>query len=143
MLGNITRMKRWSIIIAATLFAAWLIVDTVHEFFTNETIQYFSSQPKRLLYIAGIAIVGGLVALIFDRLSPRAQRLVRVFAWGAAASTLTVLAGYFAFCFLSLSSFIIEYGSFGWVLLVPLIFALMAAYLWFEFYRAIKTGVSR
>ena len=136
-------MKRWSIILAAALVAAWMVVDTVHEFFANETMQYFSSEPHRLFYIVGIAVVGGLVALGFERLSPRTQRHVRVFAWGAAASTLTAFAGYFAFWSISLSSFIAESGGTFPVLLVPLAFSGIAAYLWFEFYRALKTGVSR
>ena len=142
-LGHIrTRMKRWSIIVAATLVAAWMVVDTVREFFANETIQYFSSEPHRLFYVAAIAIAGGLIALGFSRFSPRTQRHVRVFAWGAAASTLTAMAGYFAFCFFSLSSFIVESGGTVWILVVPMILSGLAAYLWFEFYRALKTGVS-
>ncbi len=136
-------MKKWSIIIAAALVTTWLVVDTVREFFAKETIQYFWSEPHRLLYVAAIAITGGFAALGFFRLSPCAQRHVRVFAWGAAASTLTAIAGYFAFCFFSLSSFIAESGSTVWILVVPLIFLGIAAYLWFEFYRALKTGFSR
>ena len=144
MLGHVrAHMKRWSIITAATLAASWLVVDTVREFFANQTIDYFSSEPHRLFYVAAIAIAGGFAALGFTRLSPRAQRQVRIFAWGAAASTLTASAGYLAFCFFSLSSFIAEAGSTVWILFVPLIFAGMAAYLWFEFYRALKTGGSR
>ena len=136
-------MKRWSLIITPTLVATWLVADTVREFFANETIHYFSSEPYRLLYVAAFAIAGGLAALGFTRLSPRAQRHVRVFAWGAAASTMTAIAGYFARCFFSLSSFITESGSTVWILFVPMIFTSIAAYLWFEFYRAWKTGVSR
>ena len=136
-------MKKWSIVIAAALVAAWLVVDTVREFFANETIQYFSSRPQRLFYVAAIAIVGGLAALGFDQLSPRSKRHVRVFAWGVAASTLTAFVGYFAFRLASLSSFVVESGDLGWVQLALLPFSGIAAYLWFEFYRALKTGVSR
>jgi hypothetical protein len=135
-------MKRWSIILAATLVAVWMVVDMVREFFANETIHYFSSQPQRLLYVAVIAIAGGLVALGYDRLSPRARRQVRVFAWGTAASALTTVAGYFAFRFISLSSFIAESGDFDWVVIAPMSLAVIAAYLWFEFYRALKANDS-
>src|ERR1043166_6783120 len=99
-----TRMKRWSIIVAAALVATWLVVDLVREFFANDTIQYFASQPHRLLYVVAVAVAGGFVALGFSRLSPHTQRHVRVFAWGAAASTLTAFLGYFAFRLASLSS---------------------------------------
>ena len=143
-LGHIrTRMKRWSIILAAALFATWLVVDTVREFFANETIQYFSSEPLRLLYVAVIAVAGGFVALGFSHLSPRAQRHVRVFSWGAAASTLTAFVGYFAFRLASLSSLVVESGGSPWVLLALLLFSGIAVYLWFECYRAWKTGVSQ
>jgi hypothetical protein len=136
-------MKKWSVIIAAALVATWLVADTVREFFANETIHYLSSEPHRLLYVAAIAIVGGFAALGFARLSPRTQRHVRVFAWGAAASTLTVFVGYFAFRLASLSSLVVESGGSAWVVLALLLFSIIAAYLWFEFYRAWKTGVSQ
>jgi hypothetical protein len=136
-------MKKWSIIIAAALLATWLVVDTVREFFANETIQYFSSEPHRLLYVVAIAIVGGFAALGFTRLSPRAQRHVRVFAWGAAATTLTAFVGYFVFRLASLLSLVVESDGSAWVVLALLLFSGIAAYLWFEFYRAWKTGVSQ
>ena len=136
-------MKKWSIIIASALVATWLVVDTVREFFANETIHYFSSEPHRLLYVAAIAIAGGFAALIFFRLSPRTQRHVRVFSWGAGASTLTAFVSYFVFRLVSLSPLVIESGGSAWVVLALLLFTAIATYLWFECYRAWKTGVSR
>jgi hypothetical protein len=134
-------MKKWSIIIAAGLVAAWLVVDSVRDF--SEAIRHFSSQPHELLYVGGIAVLGGLAALGYNRLSPRTQRQFRVFAWGAAASTLNSFVGYFAFRLAFLRSLVVESGGTGWVLLALLLFGGIAAYLWFEFYRALKTGVSR
>ena len=131
-------MKRWSTTVGVTAFAIFAVADLVHDFVTNDPIGYFSGEPHRLFYVAAIAIAGGLAALGSDRLSPRTRRHVRVFAWGAAASTLTSIAGYFAFCFFSISSFIAESRSTMWILSVPFIFAGIAAYLWFKFYRAIK-----
>jgi hypothetical protein len=136
-------MKKWSIIIAAALVATWLVVDTVREFFANETIHYFSSEPHRLLYVAAIAIAGGFAALGFTRLSPPAQRHIRLFAWGAAASTLTAFVGYFVFRLVSISSLVVESGGSAWVVLALLLYSAIVAYLWFECYRAWKTGVSR
>ena len=134
-------MKKWGAIIAAALVAAWLAVDTLREFFANETIQYFSTQPHRLLYVAAIAIAGGAVALVFGRLPREAQRRVRLFAWGAAASTLTAFLGYMLFSLASLSFLVAESGGTAWVLLALSLFSAIAAYLWFEFYRAWKMGV--
>jgi hypothetical protein len=119
------------------------VVDTVREFFANETIQYFASEPHRLLYVAAIAVAGGIVALGFSRLSPHTQRRVWDFAWGAAASILTAFVGYFTFRLASLSSLVVESGGSTWVVLGLLLFVAIAAYLWFEFYRAWKTVVSQ
>lgn len=133
-------MKRGSIILLTTLIAVWLIADTVRDSF--EAIRFFSSQPHQLIYVAAIAIGGGFVALGFDRLSPRAKRQFRVFALGAAAGTLTAFTGYFAFSLVSFTSLVIETGTSGWLSLALLLFGCIATYFWFEFYRALKTGVS-
>lgn len=134
-------MKRWSIILALTLVGVWIITNMVRDSF--EAIRYFSSQPHELFYIAAIAVAGGLAALRFDYLPPRTKRQFRIFSWRAPACALTAFAGYFSSCFIRLSSFIVESGCTVWVLLVPLIFTGIAAYSWFEFYRALKAGVSR
>ena len=130
-------MKKWGIIIAAALVFAWLVVDTVREFLANETIQYFSSEPLRLLYVATVAIAGGFAALGFTRLSPRTQRHIKVFALGAVASTLTVFIGYFAFSMASHSSIVVE--SPARLVLALLILSACTAYLWLEFFQASKS----
>ena len=130
-------MKKWCIIIAAALVFAWLVVDTVREFLANETIQYFSSEPLRLLYVAAVAIAGGFAALGFTRLSPRTQPRIKVFALCAVASTLTVFIGHFAFCMASPSSIVVE--SPARLVLALLVFSACAAYLWLEFFRASKS----
>ncbi|MEO6183408.1 MAG: hypothetical protein ABIP71_09965, partial [Verrucomicrobiota bacterium] len=96
-------MKRWSIIVATAAIAVWLILDTMRDFSANETLQYFSSQPHRFLYVAAIGVIGGLIAYVLYRLSPRAQRHVSVISWGVVASTVTAFATYFVFCFVSIS----------------------------------------
>ena len=136
-------MRKWIIIIAAAFVTAWFVMDTVREFIGNETIQYFSSQPRRLLYVAGIAVASGFMALAFDRLSREAQRRVRLFACGAAASVLTTFVGCMVFCLASLPTLIMESVSSAWVVLAVLLFSAIAAYLWFEFYRAWKTRASQ
>ncbi|MFA6543139.1 MAG: hypothetical protein WCS99_01855 [Limisphaerales bacterium] len=136
-------MKKWGVTIATAAVAVWLVVDAAREFFANETIRYFSAEPQRLLYVAAIGIAGGVGALWFDWLSSRARRRVRVFAWGAAASTLTAFIGYFVFGLASFSSLVIESGSTVWMAVALLVSAGIAAYLWFEFYRELKTAVSK
>ena len=135
-------MKRWTIIIGAAVVAVWLVIDLAREFVANETFQYFSSDPVRLLYVAGSAICGGFAAWGFDRLPPRAQRSVKIFAWGATAGTLTSFISWLGVGLASLAASGIE--SHGGLLLAALwLFSGIAACLWFEFYRALKTRVSQ
>jgi hypothetical protein len=131
-------VKKWRVIAQIVAFAIFAVACLVHDFVRNDPIGCFSAKPHRLLYVAAIAIAGGLAALVFDRLSPRAQRCVRIYSWGAAASTLTAFVGYFAFRFASLSSIVALSDATGWVLVVLLLFSGMAAYLWFEFCQALK-----
>jgi hypothetical protein len=140
------RMRKWRVITAVTACSIFAVANVVHEFITNDPIGYFSAEPHRLLYVAAIAIVGGLGVFGFHRLSPRAQWHVRVFSWGAAASTMTVAVCYALFGFLSLFSFIVEAGGTIWifvVLLLLLLFSGIAAYFWYEFRQVWKTGVSQ
>lgn len=136
--GKIRRLvKRWSIIIGAAVVAAWLVIDLVREFIANETFQYFSSDPVRLLYVAGSALCGGLVAWGIDRLSPRTQRCIKLFGWGAAAGALTAFIAWHGFSVASLATTGIESHG-GLVLVAMLLLSGIAAYLWFEFYRTLK-----
>ena len=137
-------MKRWCVVIAATLVGVWLVVSTICEFFANEAIQYFSSAPYRLLYVVAIAVSGGVVALVFDRLSSRMKRNVKLFSWGGAASLLTMFWCALVYQTASLSGMIfIRNAGVGWMILVVLMSAALAAYLWFEFFRAWKTKVTQ
>lgn len=79
-------MKKFPVVIAVALFAVFAIADLVHDFITNDPVQYFSEQPHQLLVVAAVAIVGGLVAFIFYRLSPHCQRRVKLITVGSAAS---------------------------------------------------------
>jgi hypothetical protein len=63
-----TRMKKWSVIVAVTLLVVFEVADLVRDFITNDPIHYFAQQPGRLLWVAAIAIGGGLLALILSRI---------------------------------------------------------------------------
>lgn len=134
-------MKKWGVIAAVTAFVIFAVVDLVHEFVTNDPIGYFTREPHQLLYVAAIAVAGGFGTWGFYRLTPRAQRQVRILTWGAAASAMTVVVGYLVFRFFSLASFIAESGGTVWILLLLLLFSCLAAYFWFECWRVWKTGV--
>ena len=138
-------MKKRTIIAALmwTAFAVLVAADFVHQFAVNDPVGYFATEPRQLLYVAAIAITGGLAALGFYRLSPRARRHIRIFGWGAAASTVTGFIVWFAFSLVSLASLAAQYGGVLWVLVALLSFGGLAAYLWFEFIRALKAGGSQ
>ena len=131
-------MRRWSVLILIGLFAIWVVVEIVHEFIANETVHYFTEQPRHLLYVIGIALLGGLSALIFDRLSPRAKRNLQLFAFGSGASGLTLLVGYFVFELLRLRLPPVFINDTRWLVLIPLSLAIVAALLWAEFNRVLK-----
>lgn len=114
----------------------WLLLSLVRDFF--DSIQYFSIEPRRLLYVLGLAIVGGLCALALARFSFDAQRRVQLCAWGAAASALTLCIVYMVVRLVPLFSLVMESGAILGVLLVFLLLAVTAAYLWLEFSRALK-----
>lgn len=145
-MGHTMRIRRWSVIIVVTAFAVLGVVDVAHEFIANDTIGYFSAEPQRLLYVAAIAIAGGLAGFGFYRLTPRAQWHVKVFGWGAAASIMTAVVGYAVFEFISLFSFIVESGGairILEVLLCVVLFSGITACLWYKFRHVWKTKVSR
>jgi hypothetical protein len=129
-------MKKLGIILLTSVAGVWLLVSLVRDVF--DSIQYFSNEPRQLLYVFGFTIVGGLGALVFARLSRNAQRRVRLFGWGAAASALTLSIGYMVVRLLSLFSLVVESGALLGVLLVLLLLGAIAAYLWFEFSRVRK-----
>ena len=130
-------MKRWAIILVAVIVGGWLLVETMRDLF--EAVRYFASQPRALLSVVAIALVGGLAALGIGRLSSRAQGQVRVFAWGAAAGCLTVFVVYFSVRFAALSSVLVDSGESRRLWFVMLLFAGIAVYLWFECFRAFKS----
>src|SRR5258706_16237660 len=92
-----TRIRKWSVIAAVTAFAIFAVADLVYDFVANDPIGYVSPEPYRFLYIAVIAIAGGLATFGFYPLSPPAQRDDRMFSWGAAASTMTGVLGFALF----------------------------------------------
>ena len=129
-------MKKWITILAITVIAICAIADIVHELIANDAIHYFTAQPRRLVLVAIVGIVGGIAALIFDKLSSKAKRNVKLFVIGSAASCLTFFAGYFLFMFIDVPLAIKT--NVGHLMLIPICFGLIAAVLWFEFYQIFK-----
>jgi len=131
-------MRKFSAIIAVTLFVIFAVADLVNDFIANDPIHYFSEQPLRFVLVAGIAIGGGLITLAFYRLSPRLQRGVKLFTLGSAASCLTAFAGCWLIFFVRWSLQLGMAASPVFIIVAPLFFGVVALLLWFEFYRVLK-----
>jgi hypothetical protein len=133
-------MKSWGVAFALFFVSVLVVVDMVHEFISNDAIDYFSSRPKRLLLVAAVAIGGGVLAEVLDRLSHRAKRAVRLAGWGAAATFVTCFSVYCVYESFAVSP-MVSAAAGQWPFLLLLMFASFAAYLWFEFYRAWKNQI--
>ena len=131
-------MKKLCVIILFIAFAIFAVVDTIHDFRTNDPIDYFSQQPSRLLFVAAIAIAGGLAMFAFYRLSPSWQRRMKFLALGLAASFLAAFTGYMLYVLVRSLSFFGIAKSPLYFILIPMCFGAIDALLWYEFYRVSK-----
>jgi len=136
-------MKKVVTTLLIAAFILWAIVDEVREFRANDTAEFYSSHPQRLLYVLGITIVGTIVAVIFYRLSPRGQRSAKLFALGSVAFFFTMFLGYMLFRLLPLSSLLASPVGVA-LLCLPLIFVgALASGFWYEFFHILKRGQTR
>ncbi len=128
-------MRRFPLIVGLVLITA-LVIHDIYEFFvTNEGIRYFSSEPKRLLYVIFLGVVGGLVALGISRLSPDSKRMLKLAALGVFGIFLTGGVGFFAFVIASTGPMIREAGMFWWVIAGLLGMCVAVGLVWLEFRR--------
>jgi hypothetical protein len=129
-------MRRIPLILGLVLITG-LIIHDIYEFFvTNEGIRYFSSEPRRLLYVMLLGVVGGLVAFRISRLSPASQRSLKLLALGGFGTLLVVAVAFFGYLFYRLAVAGLQDGL-GWVwtawavAFVPM--TLAASMVWMEF----------
>jgi len=92
-------MKRPGYIITVSLFAIFAIADIVHDFITNDPVSYFSQQPRQLLVVVAVAIVGGLVTFFLYRLSTHWQRRIKLIVLGFTAGFATFAGPCFSLSF--------------------------------------------
>jgi len=136
-------MKNWIGIIIGSLFLIYTVRDIVNEWIANDPIQYFSKQPVYLLLVAGIAIAGGLMTLLFSRLSPRHQHCVKLLSLGSVAAILTGVAGYFLIAFARLSPTFGGYEFKRGFILISLCVSVLIVFAWLEFYQVYKSQSER
>lgn len=136
-------MKNWIATIVGSLFLIYTVRDIVNKWIANDPIQYFSKQPLYLFLVAGIAITGGLIALLFSRLSPRHQRCVKLLSLGSVAAILTGVAGYFLIAFARLSPPLGGYEFKRGFILISLCVSVIIAFVCMEFYQVYKSQPER
>jgi hypothetical protein len=95
-------MKKLVGIVLAAAVTTFGIADAAHGFISSDGIHYFSEQPHRLLFVAVIGIVGGLIAFGFSALSPKLQRGVKLVLLGLGATFVLLGGGYLSFQFVNL-----------------------------------------
>lgn len=131
-------MRRLLLVLGLALLAILTIWDIYDFFVTDEGVRYFTSHPRRLGFVAAIAICGGLLALIFSRFSFSYRRRLTLLAVGGVASASTAFLGYFTYSLASVASLITQDGTWYWVLATIASLTVIASLLWFEFYQVYK-----
>lgn len=127
-------MRRVPLILGLLLITA-LIIHDVYEFFvTNEGIRYFSSEPRRLLYVMLLGIAGGIVAFGISRFSPASQRLLRLTALGGFGVLLVGALAFFGYLFhLLVVAAPKDTRMWGWIAAAFFSVAVAAVLVWLEF----------
>ena len=122
-------MKKLGMITAVSALGVFAVLDLIRSFVVDDPIGYFRQEPSGLLYVAGIAVLGGLVVGGFYNLSARARRQAQIVGLGAVASGATAAVGYFVFLFFSLASTVFKHGVSFWSplsMFLPVLFILLA-----------------
>ncbi len=135
-------MKKLPLICGLALVTGLMIHDAYGFIVTDQGLRYYLSEPKRLLYVLGLALVGGVVAWVISRLSPQAQRGLRLLALGIFALALTAFLGLFVYFSLKLPD-VMTSGATGWLVSALVMFGSLAIVFWCEFVRVWKTGRTR
>jgi hypothetical protein len=75
-------MSKTVVIVVIALLGLLEVLDLIHDFIANAPIHYFAQHPFSLLIVAAIAVLGGLLALGFSRLSPAWQGGIQLISLG-------------------------------------------------------------
>ena len=126
-------LRRVPLILGLALLAT-LTVEDIREFFvTNEGIRYLSSEPQRLLYVMGLGVAGGMVALGVSRLSAVSQRRLKLTALLAGGISLTVAL---LSCLIPAAAFLArDVGNLKLIAGAVASFAVVGGLLCWEFFR--------
>ncbi len=126
-------MRRLPLILGLALIVAGTVREVYDFFVTNEGIRYFSSEPRRLLYVLLLGVAGGMVAFGISRLSPGSQRTLKLAVLGTFGVFLIAGLGLFAYHLTWAAPMVTEAGMWGWIVALFTSFAVIAGLLWLEF----------
>ncbi|MCX7015639.1 MAG: hypothetical protein NTW86_24320 [Candidatus Sumerlaeota bacterium] len=117
----------FGLIAVLAILALCLDILAVHAFFAHRDWRYYVEDPSLLWKVGAFAVLAGLGAFVYDRLSCSAQYRVRLLFWGAFALAFTYpFIELFSFC-PSLSWSLLRDPVF---LLVLIVIGFMAAMFW-------------
>jgi len=127
------------------IFALFELLDILA---TGAPIEYFRDSPNDLLWVAEIAIAGGLVTWAFCKLPIRVQGFASILGLGALAVGATTGLGFCVYAFISLASIEVELGVSVWnplPIFLPVVFLLplVAVYYWIACWRAWRKEIDQ
>ena len=134
-------MRRLPLIIGLALITGLTVRDLYEFFVTDDGIHYFSSEPRRLLYVMVLGATGGLVALWISRMSSGSQRKLKLAALGGFGTLLVGALVSFAYllCSLGASGFM---AALKWAWIAALIavvpMMVVTVLVWLEFLEVWK-----
>ncbi len=140
------KVKRRAGKLAASAVGLGMLAETSREFFANDTIGYYRSDPDRLLTVLAIAAAAGAATFVHGRLSSSVRQRLRTIANGTAALAVTVITGWMAFGFASFAGLTSSYGwtaetRYAWLCMtIALVLGSVGAVaLWHRFLRSMRT----
>lgn len=115
------------------------LVDLAQEFVTNDPLQYFAEAPAQLIWVAAIALTGGMAVWGLMRLSPSVRRRIQLLMLAFAATGVMAGGGWLAFHFFTSPPEIASNfpRTLSWKLVLDT--AIVAGLLWFQFYRVCRS----
>jgi hypothetical protein len=135
-------VKRILFILALAVLPALLVHD-VYEFVTSDDgLRYYTSEPRRLLYVLGLALGGGFAAFLFSRLKPQLQRGLKMSALGLVGASFTMCVWLFPYVLLRFRELLTWHDG-GLIAVGSMGCGALAGYFWFEFIQVWKTGKTR
>ena len=128
-------MRRLPFILGLALIVAMTIREVYDFLVTNEGVRYFSSDPRRLLYVILLGVGGGLSTLWISGLSPGFRRRLKLAALGAFGVFLTGGLAFFCFVITTTAPMARETGRFWWMIAGLLGMCFAVGLVWWEFYH--------